>query len=727
MKRGELRASVAAVGRGVAPDGSLIAWMRSSRLWALGLVGLLVAVAASGLLVYSHFSGKKLPGCGPQSGCDQIESHPFGSLGGMWIGLRRILSGEQPGSITAAEAFWPSSFLGLALFVSLLAAWLVLGFKRGGGVPVWLRWTSRLAALASLGFIVTMLVWGHFCKYCIASHAGNLVFWITLEICAMSTRPQRMDLGSSMKAIASRLADERRARKGGGSHGMSALIAAAGMFALTSGVLGVMHAGELSRARHSADAEMSEAMRSILAKSSTSAAQTNPAQPTSPTTPQASQPNAAPKPEPTPAPAAVPTPDVEKPLPWASDKGFTGRYRVGSEDAAIRVVLFMDYQCPDCKRVEGEIEQFMKSGGGRKDVSLSVKHFPMSNVCNPHLGQMNLHPNACWAARAAEAAGMLKGADGFWAMHHWLFARNGSFTDADFPPALAQLGYDPAAFTQLMQSPETLTPVQNDIEEAVLLGLYFTPMVFVNGVEVRGWEVPGNVKKFLDQLGSSTLAAGHPRDDRPVLADTKLIEDWQKGYVVTLPADPKGWTIGASEADAKATIVFWGDYQEVNTRQVDVALRKAMASRPWVRYAFRPFPTAAACNPVMNGRTIHPMGCLAAQAAEAAGQTGGNIGFWAMHNWLMTNPEDLTVDKIVAAAQSLGLDSAALKTAMSGEAVAAAIKDDTAAASTTRLQSIPWLYLNNRRVLRFTTGSDPSKIDTFMGQLLDTARDEKKP
>ena len=39
--------------------------------------------------------------------------------------------------------------------------------------------------------------------------------------------------------------------------------------------------------------------------------------------------------------------------------GFTGRYRLGPESSPIRIVMLTDYQCVDCQRVEGEIEEIV--------------------------------------------------------------------------------------------------------------------------------------------------------------------------------------------------------------------------------------------------------------------------------------------------------------------------------------------------------------------------------
>ena len=57
---------------------------------------------------------------------------------------------------------------------------------------------------------------------------------------------------------------------------------------------------------------------------------------------------------------------------------------------------------------------------------ISIRYFPFNSDCNPFVTK-TLHSNACWAARAAETAGMLWGPEGFWKMHVWLFDRRGVF------------------------------------------------------------------------------------------------------------------------------------------------------------------------------------------------------------------------------------------------------------------------------------------------------------
>jgi protein-disulfide isomerase/uncharacterized membrane protein len=197
-----------------------------------------------------------------------------------------------------------------------------------------------------------------------------------------------------------------------------------------------------------------------------------------------------------------------------SKEALAGRFRLGPEDASVRIVLFTDFQCRDCRRVEAEIREVMAGGG---DVSLTVKHFPMCNACNDAIGAQNLHPNACWAARAAEAAGTLKGDAGFFTMCGWLFERSGAFTDAELRAALPELGFEPAAFVRTMHEGSTEALVKSDIRDAIGLGIRSTPLVFVDGVELRGWEVPGVTRAVLSELvanASGSALEENPRGDR---------------------------------------------------------------------------------------------------------------------------------------------------------------------------------------------------------------------
>ncbi|HYE02578.1 MAG TPA: DsbA family protein [Phycisphaerales bacterium] len=376
--------------------------------------------------------------------------------------------------------------------------------------------------------------------------------------------------------------------------------------------------------------------------------------------------------------------------PARSHDTFAGRYPVGPPEAAVRVVLFTDYQCPDCLLMEGQVAQLR---AGRRDVSFSIKHFPMAADCNPHMRGQTIHANACWAARAAEAAGMLGGVEGFWRMHEWLFGRRGSFTDAELTAGAAQLGLDAAALVRLMQGSEVEARVRADVEEAVALGLSHTPMVFVNGVLLRGWTAPGALVRAVEAVASA--GPGVPARGRPPPASDKYLGDWLEQPRLAVPSDPSPRAIGTEAAGV--TIVVFGDLLEPNTARVDGLVRSMFQTRSDLRYEFRHFPADQACNPAVP-RTIVPGGCLTARAAEAAARAGGPDLYWPVHVWLIGLARPPSETELVERYEALGLETASVRALMDGPEVSAAIATDIAAAEALGLAAVPLVVVNGRAV-----------------------------
>lgn len=602
-----------------------------------GIILLAAATAAAGALVQQKLGGIALPGCGAGSGCDKATNSAWG-----------VVPGIQ----------WPVSFLGAAYFAALLAAWIA---ARGRPTAP-LRWIARLGALASLMFIGVMASQEMFCKYCTAAHAANLVFVALLELFA-----------------------PRPARSAPAGMGLAAGLT---VFALSSGGLAVAESRVHKNVEQRFDASL--AKMKAAAKRPDPAPQPVPTGPTGPTgTPAPTAPTAPVPPAPTAATgvASIPTPPAPQP------RGFTGRYRFGPEKAAIRIVMFSGYQCPDCRIFEGQIRQILSQ---RKDVSFSVKHFPFCTDCNPTPALPNSHPNACWAARAAEAAGILGGNDGFWRMHHWLFDRGGAFTDAEIRAALPGLGFDTERFIAEMTGPETLARIQPDIAEARSLGLMRTPMIFINGVELDGWTAAPNALI----VAVNTLAAANPEpataeSDRPPRAGDKYVMDWRKKVAMAWPGRKRSWATGPATAQAK--IQVFGDLLEPNTAEVDRILRNAAAGREDVSYEFRYYPFDQSCNPNLP-RTVFPGGCRAARAAEAAGQLGGAPAYWAMHEWIMNNQQAVTDANLRAQAQKIGLDPDTFIGRIDSPDVSEVVTNDANIGYRIGIPSIPRIFINGKLV-----------------------------
>lgn len=614
--------------------------------WLGGATSLLAACGASGALVWKHFTGKYLPGCGPESGCASIENHPLGKF-------------ALPSALAdwAGFAWWPASFLGFTFFVALLAAWLVCAWR----VPRVLRlavWAGIAASVVYIGAIVHALSGGKaFCQYCVASHAANFLLLAFMEIGMMAGK----------RSMAGGAAG--RAPQGGW---LGPAVVGVAVLVGASGALARAERGKVLRERETSEAARADAERALIAQAERARAQ---------------------------QPARDET--------WNfGPQGFTGRWRKGPESAPVRIVIISGYQCPQCKRIEGEAQALRAKHGDR--VSLSHKHYVYNADCNKYLNGATLHSNGCWAARAAETAGILRGNDGFWQMHAWLFDRGGGFTDEVFNAALVEMGYDPKVFVPVMMSDGSLRPVQADIDEGFALGISGTPMVVINGIEFKGWEAPRALERTVEALLATDPPAATSANDRPVLAREKYVADWRDETVRAQPADTVRRVRGSE--DAPVEVVVFGDLQEPNTAKIDAQLREWLdlpsdrGGKP-VRYVFRHYPGDKTCNTRLP-RTFFEHGCLTARAAEAAGLLGGDDAYWRMHVWLLQNQQGMGMEAVRRAATETGLDAEALISALINPRVNAAIQEDINAAVALGVGQIPCIYVNGKFVRRWWREND---------------------
>lgn len=380
--------------------------------------------------------------------------------------------------------------------------------------------------------------------------------------------------------------------------------------------------------------------------------------------------------------------------------GFTGRYRLGPEKAAIRVVAITDYQCPACRNVEASLQDLLLR---YENMSLSIKHFPACRDCNDRFLDKDVHPNACRAARAAEAAGLLWGDDGFWQLHNWLFERRGDFSITELRDQVRAMGRDTSKFMRLVEDDRTLAYVKEDIEEAVALGLQYTPMVFVNGVELKGTQARDAVVRAIDALAAENLPALTAEADTPPPAPDRYLRAWRDQPQRLLPADKGAVRFGDDGATLK--VVMWGDYQDPYTSQTDRWIRTLLEGRSDALYVFRQFPVNSGCNELVR-ESQHPFACMAAKAVEAARLMRGDEAARRMHIWIIEHSAELNDIALKNAAADMGLDVEQFTVAMKGSDVAAAIKTDIEAAREVGLSNTPWLYVNDRKVPRFMGEGD---------------------
>lgn len=386
---------------------------------------------------------------------------------------------------------------------------------------------------------------------------------------------------------------------------------------------------------------------------------------------------------------------LRKPAP-APASPLTGRYRLGPADAPVQLVVFTGYQCPDCRLLEDQLAPLLAAN---PDVALTVRHFPFCADCN-RLAKQTIHPNACWAARAAETAGLLRGPEGFWAMHRWLFARSGGFTDAELAQHLTNEKFDAPAFLALMQSEQTLALVRSDVEVAAGLALNRTPTLFINNVELELWNAAGALSGAIAaaRQGAHQTPSSAPPTAAPPTGPDRLLAEWREQPVKQVPLDLNPHALGP--ADAPVQVLVFGDYQDDGTVKLDERLRAIAAADPRVRYAYRHFPADQKCNPTVP-RSFHPLACRLARTAETAAVVGGEEAFWKVHAFILAKHQAFTDADLRAFCEENGLGAGAILKGRDDKPIVDSLADDVAAGQAAGVTELPWLIVNNRRVPRW--------------------------
>ncbi|WKZ57509.1 MAG: thioredoxin domain-containing protein [Bdellovibrionota bacterium] len=153
----------------------------------------------------------------------------------------------------------------------------------------------------------------------------------------------------------------------------------------------------------------------------------------------------------------------------------------GEPAGRVRIVEFLDLECPACRHFAEEMTAIMELYP--KEVHVVLKNYPLDRSCNPAV-LSDMHRNACFFAQAGRCAGEQ---GKYWEAVDFIFSSN----DAEYDSAeehrrevvrmVDTLNLDPEAFQECMQSPRHLEKIQDDIRQGNALQIEGTPTVFVDG------------------------------------------------------------------------------------------------------------------------------------------------------------------------------------------------------------------------------------------------------
>jgi protein-disulfide isomerase len=154
--------------------------------------------------------------------------------------------------------------------------------------------------------------------------------------------------------------------------------------------------------------------------------------------------------------------------------------------------------------------------------------------------------------------------------------------------------------------------------------------------------------------------------------------------MLTLPISP-GRDHIRGPVDAPVTLLEYGDYECPYcglAHPIVRAVEQEMAGA--LRFVFRHFPLT----------TVHPHAELAAEAAEAA---GAQRKFWAMHDMLYENQQQLDPPRLLVYAETLGLDLKRFGSDLGQHVHASKVREDFLSGVRSGVNGTPSFFINGVR------------------------------
>ncbi len=357
----------------------------------------------------------------------------------------------------------------------------------------------------------------------------------------------------------------------------------------------------------------------------------------------------------------------------------------GPADARLTIVLFSDFQCPFCARVEPTLKQLEETFKGKVRVVWKQQPLPM-------------HPNAMPAALASEAA---REQGKFWPYHARLFQNQNALSQADLEKAAVDTRLDLRRFKASMAGPLAKARVEEDQRLAGQVGANGTPNMFFNCRQVVG-AVPFETMKPIAEEELKKVEALIAKGAKP---GPGLYEKACDANVAAAPAAPAAPAAAAAPAPGKpveialrpddpvkgnprapVTVVVFSDFQCPYCSRVEPTLKQVeQAYGPKVRLAWKHKPLP-----------FHPNAVPAAVAAEAAREQGK---FWQMHDKMFAGQQELSPAAYERWARELGLDMARFKAALNSQKLKARVEEDDQLATRLGIDGTPTMAVNGELVV----------------------------
>ena len=169
---------------------------------------------------------------------------------------------------------------------------------------------------------------------------------------------------------------------------------------------------------------------------------------------------------------------------------------LGNPNAAVKVVEYMDLECPHCKEFNTTMHQIMDYYGPSGNVAWVQRSFPLG-----------IFSKSTQEATAAECAASLGGNTAYFKFVDQIFAITPSENNLDLSklPALAtQTGLDVNKFNQCLQGGQFTKKIQDSHDEAIAAGAQGTPFILImvgtDAVKLQGNQPYDSMRSAIDAV-----------------------------------------------------------------------------------------------------------------------------------------------------------------------------------------------------------------------------------
>jgi len=369
---------------------------------------------------------------------------------------------------------------------------------------------------------------------------------------------------------------------------------------------------------------------------------------------------------------------------------------LGGAEPLVTVVMFSDFQCPYCRRVDPTLDRIRDTYGDR--VRLVYRHHPLP-----------MHGQAMPAAQVAHEAYVQGGDPMFWRLHDVLFENQGSLERADLERYAAQVGVDLGRLRTALDTARHAPRIQRDVDAASAAGARGTPNFFINGRYLGGAQPYEAFQVVIEE----EIALAEAMMERGV-SRRSLYANFQRGAVArrsdepapSAAADaptragrpdpeatyrvPLGDSPGRGGREPLVTIVSFSEFQCPFCSRVVPTLETLLERYGAdLRLVFKHNPLA-----------FHQNAMPAAELAVEAQQQGR---FWPVHDALFENQRNLDRATLLRIAGAAGMDVSRARAALDDHRHRSRVTQDQQLAAQLGSRGTPGFFINGR----YLAGAQP--------------------